>query len=79
MQIAEVYDTALVRQKRSESAELATIYDTQGKERQIAEQRAQNRFVTAISIAVTTAALLILAFCRRATYDSPRHHRRTDG
>ena len=62
MQIAEVYDTALVRQKRSESAELATIYDTQGKERQIAEQRAQNRFVTAISIAVTTAALLILAF-----------------
>ena len=28
MQIAEVYDTALVRQKRSESAELATIYDT---------------------------------------------------
>lgn len=62
MQIAEVYDTALVRQKRSESAELATIYDTQGKERQITEQRAQNRFVTAISIAVTTAALLILAF-----------------
>ena len=62
MQIAEVYDSALVCQKRSESAELATIYDTQGKERQIAEQRAQNRFVTTISIAVTTAALLILAF-----------------
>ena len=62
MQIAEVYDSALVRQKRSESAELATIYDTQGKERKILEQRAENRLVTAISIAVTILALLILAF-----------------
>ena len=62
MQIAEVYDSALVRQKRSESAELATIYDTQGKERKILEQRAENRLVTAISIAVTVLALLILAF-----------------
>ena len=62
MQIAEVYDTALVRQKRSESAELATIYDTHGKERKILEQRAENRFVTAISIAIAILALLILAF-----------------
>lgn len=62
MQIAEVYDTALVRQKRSESAELATIYDTQGKERKILEQRAENRLVTAISIAIAILALLILAF-----------------
>ena len=62
MQLAEVYDTALVRQKRSESAELATIYDTQGKERKILEQRAENRLVTAISIAVTILASLILAF-----------------
>ena len=62
MQIAEVYDTALVRQKRSESAELATIYDTHGKERKILEQRAENRLVTAISIAIAILALLILAF-----------------
>ena len=62
MQIAEVYDTALVRQKRSESAELATIYDTQGKERQIAEQRAGKRLFTAISIAAVILALLIFAF-----------------
>ena len=62
MQIAEVYDTALVRQKRSESAELATIYDTQGKERKILEQRAENRLVTAISIAIAILAMLILAF-----------------
>lgn len=62
MQIAEVYDTALVRQKRSESAELATIYDTQGKERQIAEQLAGKRLFTAISIAAVILALLIFAF-----------------
>ena len=62
MQIAEVYDTALVRQKRSESAELATIYDTQGKERQIAEQRAGKRLFTAISIASGILALLIFGF-----------------
>jgi len=62
MQISEVYDTALVRQKRSESAELATIYDTQGKERQIAEQRAQNHFVSTISMALATLVLLVMAF-----------------
>ena len=62
MQISEVYDTALVRQKRSESAELATIYDTQGKERQIAEQRAQNHFVSAISMALGALVLLVMAF-----------------
>ena len=62
MQIAEVYDTALVRQKRSESAELATVYDTQGKERQIAEQRAGKRLFTAISIAAVILALLIFTF-----------------
>ena len=62
LQIAELYDSALVRQKRSESAELATIYDTQGKERQIMEQRAQNRFVTAVSTAITALSVLILAF-----------------
>jgi AraC-like DNA-binding protein len=62
MQISEVYDSALVRQKRSESAELATIYDTQGKERQIAEQRAQNHFVSAISMALAALVLLVMAF-----------------
>ena len=62
MQISEVYDSALVRQKRSESAELATIYDTQGKERQIAEQSARNRFVTSISLALGAVVMLVLAF-----------------
>ena len=62
LQIAEVYDTALIRQKRSESAQLAAIYDTQGKERQITEQRAQTRFVSVVSIAVGIMALLALLF-----------------
>ena len=62
MQIAEVYDSALVQQKQRDAAELATIYDVQGKERQIVEQRAGKRLFTAISIAVGILALLILAF-----------------
>lgn len=62
MQIAEVYDSALVKQKQRDAAELATIYDVQGKERQIAEQRAGKRLFTAISMAVAILALLILAF-----------------
>ena len=62
MQIAEVYGSALVQQKQRDAAELATIYDIQGKERQIVEQRAGKRLFTAISIAVAILALLILAF-----------------
>ena len=62
MQIAEVYDSALVQQKQRDAAEMATIYDVQGKERQIVEQRAGKRLFTAISIAVAILALLILAF-----------------
>ena len=58
MQIAEVYDSALVQQKQRDAAELATIYDVQGKERQIIEQRAGKRLFTAISIAVAIIALL---------------------
>ena len=62
LKIAEVYDSALVIQNKSDAAKLATIYEMQGKERQIAEQRAGKRLFTAISIAVGILALLILAF-----------------
>jgi AraC-like DNA-binding protein len=62
MQIAEVYDSALIRQKRSESSELAAIYDTHGKMHQIAEQNARTRFFTAVNIAVAIVVLLILGF-----------------
>ena len=62
MKIAEVYDSALIRQKRSESSELAAIYDTHGKMRQIAEQNARTRFFTVVNIAIAILALLILGF-----------------
>lgn len=62
LKIAEVYDSALVMKNESDAANLATLYDVQGKERQIAEQRAGKRLFTAISIAVAILALLILAF-----------------
>ena len=58
MQIAELYDSALVQQKQRDAAEMATIYDVQGKERQIVEQRAGKHLFTAISIAVAIIALL---------------------
>lgn len=60
--IAEVYDSALVRQKRSDAAELAVVYDTQGKERRIAEEQARNRLTVAISIGVGIVALLSIIF-----------------
>ena len=41
MQIAEMYDSALVNQRRDETAELATIYDVEGKDRMIAEREAK--------------------------------------
>ena len=39
--ILEALDTAIMAQKRSDAAELATIYDTQQKEMEIARQQAQ--------------------------------------
>ena len=62
MQIAEVYDSALIGQKRSDAAELAVIYDTQGKERQIADQMAKNRLFTVINVAIGIVTLLIVGF-----------------
>ena len=41
IQIAEAYDSALIRQKLGDAAILSTVFDTEGKERQIAEQRAE--------------------------------------
>jgi tetratricopeptide (TPR) repeat protein len=60
MQIAELYDTALVKQKRDATAEMATIYDVEGKERMIAEREAkisQQRF-----IGVTIALVVLIIF-----------------
>jgi serine phosphatase RsbU (regulator of sigma subunit) len=68
MQIAELYDTALVKQKRDATAEMATIYDVEGKERMIAEREAkisQQRFIgVSIALVVLIIAFVIYAWVR---------------
>jgi signal transduction histidine kinase len=59
--IADYYNTALVRQKINDADLLATVYDTEGKERQIAEQRAELSQQRMLSIAIV-AVILILFF-----------------
>lgn len=56
--VMEYYDSALVRQRRIDSDLLTTFYDTAGKERMIAEQRAeitQQRLITVVAVAVVLA------------------------
>ena len=57
--VAEYYDTALVRQKRNDADLISTIYDTEGKERRIAEQSAKISQQRLISVAVVMAIILI--------------------
>ena len=57
--VAEYYDTALVRQKMNDADLLSTIYDTEGKERQIAEQRAELSQQRMILVAVVTVIIFI--------------------
>lgn len=59
MKIVECYDSALNRQKHNEAAELATIYDTQGKERQIAEQEMRLSRARVLALVVSIIALTV--------------------
>ena len=59
MQIAEQYDTALVRQRRDATAEMATIYDVEGKERMIAEREAKISQQRLIGVTILLVALVI--------------------
>ena len=56
MKIIECYDSALIRQKQDATAELATVYNTRGKERQIAEQqmRISKGRVSGLIVAIIT-------------------------
>lgn len=60
MHIFELLDTAIINQKNSATAELATIYDTQGKEAEIAQQQAKLNKQRLISTGV--AMVLIIVF-----------------
>ena len=68
-QIVEVYDSALTHYKRSAAAELATVYDVQGKERQIAQQQndllRQRLFWVAIVLALVMTFFFIYDVYRR--------------
>lgn len=59
-QIAEAYDSALVRQKRTDAILLSTIYEKDAKERQQAEQQAQH--LQYCLYGVIAVLLLIIVF-----------------
>ncbi len=59
MKIVECYDSALSRQKQDATAELATVYDTQGKEHQIAEQEMRLSGVRVTALVVAIIALVV--------------------
>ena len=72
MVVAQYYDSAHVRQRRIDSDLLTTFYDTEGKERQIAEQRAelsQQRLLTvAIVLVIFVVFFMIYTIQRRKAY-----------
>ena len=68
--IFELLDTAIVNQKNSATAELATIYDTQGKEAEIARQQAdlnkQRLVSTGVALVLVIVFFIIYTLHRRA-------------
>ena len=69
MQIAEMFDSAYIWQKRSSMAEMATVYDTQGKEMEIAKQKAelsqQRLWGMGIALVLLTTFFIIYTLYRR--------------
>lgn len=67
--ILNVLDSAITGQKNSATAELATIYDTQGKEQEILQKQAdlsrQRMWTTAISLLLIILFLIIYSFHKR--------------
>ena len=82
MQIAEFYDTAFVKQKRDATAEMATIYDVEGKERLIAEREAkisQQRFIgVTIALVVLIISFLIYVWLRHRMAEMRAKQERID-
>jgi serine phosphatase RsbU (regulator of sigma subunit) len=68
-QISEFFDSAFIDQKRNQMAEMAIVYDTQGKEMQIAHQRAelsQQRLIgTLAALVLLTVFFVIYTLHRR--------------
>lgn len=59
-QIAEAYDSALVRQKRSDAVLLGTIYEAEAKERQLTEQKFQRLQYWTVGIVATLILIIII-------------------
>jgi len=59
MRILAMLDSAITSQKNSRTAELATIYDTQGKEAEIARQQADLSYQRLITTGVALVLLII--------------------
>lgn len=77
--IFSVLDDAIIGQKKSDTAELATIYDTQGKEMEIAKQQAemskQRLWATAIlMIAVFIFFIVYTLYKRKAAHKLAQAH-----
>ena len=68
-QIFSVLDEAIVAQKNSATAELATIYDTQGKETEIAKQQAeisrQRMLATGLSLVMVLGFFVVYTLYKR--------------
>ncbi len=67
--ILQVLDSAITSQKNSATAELATIYDTQGKEQEILQKQAdlsrQRMWTTAIALLLIILFLIVYTFHKR--------------
>ena len=82
-QIAERFDSAYMWQKRSQMAEMATVYDIQGKEMQIAEQKAsllQTRVVALlVAIVLLTVVFVVYSIWRRRAAKMKAAQQRIEG
>ena len=69
MQIADLFDSAFYWQKKSQMAEMATIYDTQGKEMEIARQQAklskQRLIGSVVALLLLSVFFIIYSWYRR--------------
>ena len=82
-QIAERFDSAYMWQKRSQMAEMAIVYDIQGKEMQIAEQKAsllQTRVVALlVAIVLLTVVFVVYSIWRRRAAKMKAAQQRIEG
>ncbi len=81
LRILSALDSAIAWQKQDEAAELATIYETQEKDREIAEQKAsisQQRLVTTSIVAglIVLALAIFIFFRHRAAVRLENEHRK---